>query len=631
MLPLDLVMTCNEPLFCEAISQTMKMSSSHSSGFVDPISLTFNSQTLEIAALSAVRDSHQLNNRVTAFLPLCRSLACECHTAVQSSNSPDILVTDDVIKIIGCHHGRVSALVSGCPDERVIGLMSVTARLEWIIGCLVERRLQLKDNLESADIREKLGVGVVLVLQCLIGCVKGFNLKNLSWHGFVSPTNVPTELYSLLFCTVLTLAKRITKAKLKLRDETSLPNLSYKKLLPSPPFESFETAITSSSLIHPDHVNLWLKLLEMSRATWDDETSPNMINAVSLNVVLFQQCLRRLWITLSRSDKSRCSAQNDEFYLTMDEMFAPTELQPALVPERGPRSGASYYTSVYTDTVTTDNSHNVLMPCLGLGRFHAFLDIFIHGSGLRLRDKLSHAECTAIGHDVFKHIFCLTFSLLSDFCTPGVVVDPSVSSYCIEYQHQFHPESTILKSVSDIERCSDKLDEFVTDTQFVDGLVGREEHFVIKLKELSLNVSAVVSEHSFKRIPLFIGPAKMKYYSVLLDILKNINNFVNSLVIISNDKLKLFEDRKLRSRQRQNFFMLVRSLPSFISVLRLSAALVSCVATSIESLDDFEFENNKDMIKVLKCSLKSFENHSTIVFLSKWIEINRYFSLHLVS
>ena len=77
--------------------------------------------------------------------------------------------------------------------------------------------------------------------------------------------------------------------------------------------------------------------------------------------------------------------------------------------------------------------------------------------------------------------------------------------------------------------------------------------------------------------------------------------------------------------------MLVRSLPSFISVLRLSAALVSCVATSIESLDDFEFENNKDLIKVLKCSLKSFENHSTIVFLSKWIEINRYFSLHLVS
>ena len=619
-----------EPLFCDDITQTMKMDLCESNvrELVDPASLSFNRHLLETAIKAVVADSDHLNDRVTALLPLCRSMSHACHAAVQRLGRTENSSTDDVFTSIWAS-SRLDALISECPTERVLGLVSVTARLEWIVSCLVDRRLQLKDNLESNILRERLGFDIVLIMQCLMGCVKGFNLKNLTWHGFVSPANVPPQLCSLLFCTALSLTDRLTKTSLKIREKVSLPCLSRLGTLPELPFDILETVIRSSSLVHPDHVILWLKLLEISKQQWKTcaQSSLQINLVVSLNVVLFQHCLRMLWITLTQSDRSRCGAKNDEFYVTMDEIFSPTtKLNPTSA-----RVGASYYTSVYSTAKNlTHASENVLIPYLGRGKFHAILDLFTHGQGLRLRDKLSHCECPMISREVFQHILYLSFSVLSDFCSPELGISP-VLSYWEKYHHHFHPETMIQEIISDIDSGTDKLSEFLIDAQSVEGLKVKEQDCAKELNELccrmwQLSAAAV---HSSGNIPLFIGLEQMKYYSLLLEILRNIRKFSVGLLFQSSEKLKLFQNYMLRSRQRQNFNALVGYLPYFISTLRLSAGFAKSAVAAFQCLTNWEFEHNKDLVKVLKVSLKCFENNSAIVSLSKWIEIELFLKTYL--
>ena len=131
----------------------------------------------------------------------------------------------------------------------------------------------------------------------------------------------------------------------------------------SRPTRVCETIIKLSALVHPDQIDLWLHLLHNFRNASSPTSNDNSVSLVSGNVVLLQQCLRKLWVVATRSDPSRYKAQNTEFYVTLDEILSPD------IPCNTPRPGASYYSSIYSKSRSLSEfpSENVLIPIVGSG------------------------------------------------------------------------------------------------------------------------------------------------------------------------------------------------------------------------------------------------------------------------
>lgn len=614
------------PLFCDAIIMIMNIDCNTEqisfngtpSQFVDSKALTFIGSSLRSSIDSVLQsDKPDLNEQVTHLLPLCKHLAIESHIALTSRMESSLPFEMSEFHDSIWSSTNLSLLCSESSVDRVFGFIVVTAKLEWVISCLVDRRLQLKDNLQSDKVRCILGNDMVLVLQCLLGCVKGFNLKNLTWHGFISPSNIPQELCSLLFCSVLTISSRLSNNVFKARTSAFIPEIPNLSVIPGIPFSTCESILENSALIHPNQKKLWLIFLQNSKGSPPCGDTPML---VSINVVLLQHCLRRLWVVASDSDVTRCSAQNTKFYITLDEIFSP------VIPSDVARPGASYYSSMYSKN-QSDVSENVLIPILGSGTFYALLDLFVHGEGLRLRDKLSHCECDTVNLTVARHLFHLTFSILARFCDKAVQKPCNdLACYYDSYHHRFHPFSMMLEIIKNIETTAEKLTGFIQEVVNF-GIEEKKVGFVEKLHEVINSLQKV--SVSQPQVPLFIGLAKAKYFSLLLEILKKINTFSSELAIVAATKFELFKDRKLRSRQRQNFSTLIGALPYFTKYLALTRTYMYSSTKHVENLVNFEFEENKEFVKHLKASLKCFENLVAIVSLSKWVEIGCFLVNHL--
>ena len=99
----------------------------------------------------------------------------------------------------------------GC--QRMSTMCQITARLEWVFGQVVKRKLLLKDNLLSDNVSELLGEDLTLLFRWMIGDVQCLNMKNLLWHGFVSEDNIPRQFSCLLFTLLLTLNRVLNNAE----------------------------------------------------------------------------------------------------------------------------------------------------------------------------------------------------------------------------------------------------------------------------------------------------------------------------------------------------------------------------------------------------------------------------------
>ena len=623
----------DEPLFCDAIIEILNIDhGTHRISFdgiqhqfVDSETLTFiQSSLLPAVDKGSTSEQYDLNDQVVHLLPLCKRLAIESHAAVTARMKKALPLEMTELPVSPWTSANLSLLCSQSDVERVFGVVSVTARLEWVISCLVDRRLQLKDNLQSEQLKHILGKDLVLVLQCVLGCVRGFNLKNLTWHGFTSPSNLPKQLCSLLYCSILTLISRMPKSSFKARTSAIISPLHNLPVTPEISLSTCQLILRNSALVHPDQLELWLTFVQLyCKNLWYTTSSAceNVFMLVSINVVLLQHCLRRLWVVASGSDVTRCYAQNTEFYITLDEIFFPH------VPSDIPRPGASYFTSIYSKHQSYPSSGNVLIPVLGSGPFYALLDLFVHGDGLRLRDKLSHCECDSVDVSISRHLFYLSLSILAQFCDAAAQKSScDLVTYCDNYQHRFHPSCMMLEVVENIEITAQKLTDFVVEAVNF-GIEEKKAGFVEDLFVL------IKSLHKFSMtespVSLFIGQAKAKYFSLILEILRNIDTFSTELFMITMSKFELFKDRKLRSRQRQNFSTLIGALPCFTQCIALSRTFMCFSTDHVEKLLNFDFEHNKGYVKFLKTSLKCFENLVAIVSQSKWVEIGCFLSNYL--
>ena len=91
-------------------------------------------------------------------------------------------------------------LKSSATADQNLCLLLVTSSLEHALGNIYlsfssssQCPSLLKDLLATQEIKEVFGDVVVCLLHILLGPPSSLNLRNILWHGFASPGEVPTQ------------------------------------------------------------------------------------------------------------------------------------------------------------------------------------------------------------------------------------------------------------------------------------------------------------------------------------------------------------------------------------------------------------------------------------------------------
>eukprot|EP00116_Pleurobrachia_bachei_P001379 sb/3461641/ len=490
------------------------------------------------------------------------------------------------------------------PEFRVLPL---TREIEVEVGRIVSRKHHLKEMLQDPELEEKLGESLVKDLQFTVGDVKGMNLKNLAWHGFLSPIMGMTG--SRLVRDQLTELRKITSTYPDKKENIPLPPLPTLNI--SHPKMAFVQIAKISTLIHPDHRQYWETLYAKFQA------EPHY-NLLSVGVTLFQHCLRRLWVAVMATRdpefrESRVTANNTDFYVTLDEIFSPVWSGEVCRP------GASYYTTVYNQSKMESEEH-VLIPILGGDLFAMLLDIFVHGEGPRLRDKMSHGEVGDIPEEMARHVTCVMFRVLGLFAEEGGVAREGAEGVAKEAEGVaregvarelqyprcgiYHPWEMVK---TQLEQAEGHLATFETLTQ-------KTETPSEPLPDVVTNLLAYCTEANSNYIPpivpMFLGPDKVRHYKMILAVCKNHTATAETLVVMVTEKRALLEARQLRSRQRDNLIKLERYGPALLGAMRCWKDLVFCFLSAVEERREASWG--------MKVFQKCFENTLTAARESKW-------------
>uniref|UniRef100_A0A1B6CY71 DUF4209 domain-containing protein n=1 Tax=Clastoptera arizonana TaxID=38151 RepID=A0A1B6CY71_9HEMI len=124
----------------------------------------------------------------------------------------------------------------------------------------------LRDLLNTQEIRQILGKIPVMFIQLLVGTPKGLNLRNIVWHGFISPDELNHNLIYSLFVLFASLGKLITKQVFPVRPlqvnfceydkllETTFPDLRNH-------YEAAVDILENCKLIPDHHLHFWKESL----------------------------------------------------------------------------------------------------------------------------------------------------------------------------------------------------------------------------------------------------------------------------------------------------------------------------------------------------------------------------------
>ncbi|XP_031564868.1 endoplasmic reticulum membrane-associated RNA degradation protein-like isoform X2 [Actinia tenebrosa] len=221
----------------------------------------------------------------------------------------------------------------------------------------------LKDLLASEAIRKLLGEDVSLILYAMAGPPESINLRNVLWHGFVSPCEIPPQFVSFLVFTMATISSRFAAIKIERRPQIKLTQLD--RLCIFPNIESIKciSAIqdylfTSSLFIAPSMLPIWKKALQCY-----EEQRYDLVLIVLLP--LLEHALRMVFAHANNCPKRILTAESTTLYTTFDEILAPS---------------------------LPGGTENQLRTEIGDEFLQMLLDILVYTDGPRLRDRISHGE-----------------------------------------------------------------------------------------------------------------------------------------------------------------------------------------------------------------------------------------------
>ncbi|XP_055247673.1 endoplasmic reticulum membrane-associated RNA degradation protein isoform X3 [Gorilla gorilla gorilla] len=210
-----------------------------------------------------------------------------------------------------------------------LSLMKLTSCLERALGDVFlligkECPFLLRDLLSSEELAQVFSQSVMNVLKVFVGSPCGLNLRNVLWHGFASPEEIPPKYCSMVLLLTAGLGQLLksylqnTKLTLAHRSFISLTNLEDLIVFPDVTYEVLsvlEEVMMKSAFI----LKIMLPYWEVALVKFK---SHRFADCAILLLTQLETGLRNVFATLNRCPKRLLTAESTALYTTFDEILA---------------------------------------------------------------------------------------------------------------------------------------------------------------------------------------------------------------------------------------------------------------------------------------------------------------------
>ncbi|NWR88969.1 EMARD protein, partial [Furnarius figulus] len=502
--------------------------------------------------------------------------------------------------------------------EVALGLMKLTSCLERALGDVYLLKgndcpFLLRDLLASEQLAVVFGQSVMNVLRIFIGSPHGLNLRNVLWHGFASPQEIPAKYCAMLLFLTAGLGQLLqtyllqTKCVLVHRPYVIFINLEELDVFPGKYLN-----------ISKYFIILYLLLFDCPKALLKIMHFPAYADSVILLLPQLEAGLRLLFTTINKCPNRLLTAESSAFYTTFDEMLAK-----------------------HLDNEEVNQLPVVLEEPAMASEF--LWDFLNHQEGPRIRDRLSHGEINleAFPREVANQIVAFAITLLCRFSDEDMfslkehmVIKPLMNcSSC--YQSRFHPISRLKQQVLECMKSIHLWSELPTvPEEQVQTIKGLEENaeastLILMLSEITSQllqympqnccssddpISSVLTERQLiglcdTRICTLYSPRPVLEVVAILRKISTQCHQVSEQVIASAEvRYTQWMNKTLRSRQRHNYLRMLSSIKILSPVLRLILILITLELVSVHSVCKTNPFDYQQYLKFLKSVLQYTEN-----------------------
>ncbi|XP_063581195.1 endoplasmic reticulum membrane-associated RNA degradation protein isoform X16 [Pongo abelii] len=284
-----------------------------------------------------------------------------------------------------------------------LSLMKLTSCLERALGDVFlligkECPFLLRDLLASEELAQVFSQSVMNVLKVFVGSPCGLNLRNVLWHGFASPEEIPPKYCSMMILLTAGLGQLLksylqnTKLTLAHRSFITLTNLEDLIVFPDVTYEVLsvlEEVMTKSAFI----LKIMLPYWEVALVKFK---SHRFADCAILLLTQLETGLRNVFATLNRCPKRLLTAESTALYTTFDEILAKH---------------------------LNDGKINQLPLFLGEPAMEFLWDFLNHQEGPRIRDHLSHGEINLheFSKETTNQLLAFSVVLLLRFVDEGLL------------------------------------------------------------------------------------------------------------------------------------------------------------------------------------------------------------------
>ncbi|XP_059842509.1 endoplasmic reticulum membrane-associated RNA degradation protein-like isoform X1 [Hypanus sabinus] len=518
-----------------------------------------------------------------------------------------------------------------------LGLMKLTACLERALGNVFlmigkDCPFLLRDLLASRELATVFGQNVMNVLRVFLGSPRSLNLRNILWHGFAAPGEIPPMYTSMLLLLTAGLGQILQTESMPLhRPYFRLTQLEELAVFPDINEEAIALAedfIGKSGFVVEIMRPYWREALEAYR-------NQRYADCVILLLPQLETGLRKLFTVVNNCPNRLLTAESTTLYTTFDEMLAK-------YLEKG-------------DT-------NQLPTALGDPIVEILWDLLNHQEGPRIRDHLSHGELdlNTFPEEMASHMVALAIVLLHRCCRKGnetvkeseclKAIISSMDSYC----SRFHPIGRLKQQLRHCVGCLQKWNEIprpsVEQTsegpgseysspraQAISACLVKElvPYLIKRLQPVyseELNMSQyLLAEEQLHLVTKLLGSSIRTLYCprTVLEVVALLRKVVSQCLTVSEQvtsgavtRQQLWLSKSLRSRQRHNYLRMLGSVQYLHSIFSLITLLVTVELLNTRTISEMDSSECRIYLKFLKSLLQYTEN--TVTYTSpgknKWEE-----------
>ncbi|XP_064504957.1 endoplasmic reticulum membrane-associated RNA degradation protein isoform X1 [Pseudopipra pipra] len=507
--------------------------------------------------------------------------------------------------------------------EVALGLMKLTSCLERALGDVYLLKSNdcpflLRDLLASKQLAVIFGQAVMNVLRIFIGSPYGLNLRNVLWHGFASPQEIPAKYCAMLLFLTAGLGQLLqiyllqNKCILLHRPYVIFVSLEELDVFPDLNNETLSIAeelVKLSSFVLKTMLPYWIAALTAFKQS-------RYADSVILLLPQLEVGLRLLFTTTNKCPNRLLTAESSAFYTTFDEMLAKH----------------------------LDNDEVNQLPVVLEEPAMEFLwDFLNHQEGPRVRDRLSHGEINleAFPREVANQIVAFAITLLCRFSDENMfslkehtVIKPLMNCASC-YQSRFHPISRLKKQVLECMKSIHLWSGLPTvSEEQVQTIKGLEENaeastLILMISEITSQlvqympqnccssddpINSVLTERLLTelcdtRVCTLYSPRPVLEIVVILRKISTQCHQVSEQVIAGAEvRYTQWVNKTLRSRQRHNYLRMLNSIKFLSPVLRLILILITVEVVSVHAVCKKNPFDYQQYLKFLKLILQYTEN-----------------------